>query len=205
MGKILLLPTATFNFIFPFYTNGGEFLSEYIYIYLKILTADDEEQMYGEATFYLENCCTLVPLHFPQGMQRIYKRAKYDPCKSIKGQEAAQRNSTPPQTLGICDRGLQHVTDHQRRGRGVTNSSTPLPDELNDFYARFEALSTSQQGGSATTGATQDSPLPVSTVDVWNALRGINPRKAAGPNNNPRVCSSELTDLFSDMFNLSLL
>ncbi|KAI4905611.1 hypothetical protein NFI96_003219 [Prochilodus magdalenae] len=57
-------------------------------------------------------------------------------------------------------------------------------------------------------GSTQNSSLTVTSVEVCKALRRINPRKAAGPDNIPgralKVCSSELAGVFVDIFNLSL-
>lgn len=56
--------------------------------------------------------------------------------------------------------------------------------------------------------STQDSPLMVTSADVRKVLSRTNPRKADGPDNIPgralRVCSSELADVFADIFNLSL-
>lgn len=51
-------------------------------------------------------------------------------------------------------------------------------------------------------------PLTVSSAEVRMALKRTNPRRAAGPDNIPgralRVCSSELADVFMDIYNLSL-
>ena len=104
--------------------------------------------------------------------------------------------------------GLQHITDYQQGSRGATTSQPSLPDELNEFYARFEALNTNQQRGLLTTERAQDSPLTVTTAEVRTALRRTNPRKAAGPDNisgrTLRVCSWELADVLADIYNLSL-
>ncbi|KAI4889154.1 hypothetical protein NFI96_009762 [Prochilodus magdalenae] len=43
--------------------------------------------------------------------------------------------------------GLRHITDYQQRSREVTTSHTTLPDQLNEFYARFEALNPDRQRG----------------------------------------------------------
>ncbi|KAI4895198.1 hypothetical protein NFI96_023811, partial [Prochilodus magdalenae] len=64
------------------------------------------------------------------------------------------------------------------------------------------------QRGVMAEGSTQNSSLTVTSVEVCKALRRINPRKAAGPDNIPgralKVCSSELAGVFVDIFNLSL-
>ena len=58
------------------------------------------------------------------------------------------------------------------------------------------------------TERTQNTSLAVSSADVRKALRGINPQQAAGSDNIPghaiRVCSSELTDVLADIYNVSL-
>lgn len=41
--------------------------------------------------------------------------------------------------------GLQHITDHRQRSSTVTSSQATLPDELNEFYARFDAQNPDQQ------------------------------------------------------------
>ncbi|KAK3535395.1 hypothetical protein QTP70_012060 [Hemibagrus guttatus] len=53
-----------------------------------------------------------------------------------------------------------------------------------------------------------DMPLALSSAEVRMALRKTNPRKAASPDNIPgwalMVCSLELADMFTDIYNLSL-
>ncbi|KAI4887222.1 hypothetical protein NFI96_028270 [Prochilodus magdalenae] len=102
--------------------------------------------------------------------------------------------------------GLRHITDYQQSSREVTTSHTTLLDQLNEFYARFEALNPGHQRGVMAEGSTQNSSLTVTSVEVCKALKRINPRKAAGPDNIPgralKVCSSELAGVFVDIFNL---
>ena len=53
-----------------------------------------------------------------------------------------------------------------------------------------------------------DTPLSVTTADVRKTLQGINPRKAAGPDNIPgrvlRDCAHQLSEVLADIFNTSL-
>ncbi|KAI4875883.1 hypothetical protein NFI96_009459 [Prochilodus magdalenae] len=71
-------------------------------------------------------CYVLAPLHFSQAT-----------LKTTKG----------PDTCGMWQ-GLRHITDYQQRSREVTTSHTTLPDELNEFYALFEALNPNRHRGS---------------------------------------------------------
>ncbi|KAK7888821.1 hypothetical protein WMY93_024381 [Mugilogobius chulae] len=103
--------------------------------------------------------------------------------------------------------GLQHITNYQQKPPPLTNSRSTLPDELNEFYARFETLNSIQQKVTVPTeGGGQQ--LFVTAAEVRQVLRRINSGKAAGPDNIPgrvlKACSSELADVFMDIFNLSL-
>ncbi len=53
-----------------------------------------------------------------------------------------------------------------------------------------------------------DQVLCLSPVDVRKTLSRVNPRKAAGPDNIPgrvlRDCAEQLTDVLTDIFNISL-
>eukprot|EP00061_Rhincodon_typus_P004685 g23186.t1 len=55
-----------------------------------------------------------------------------------------------------------------------------------------------------------DTPVPyVITADVRLVFLGVNPRKAMGPDSDPgralRTCADQLAEVFTDIFNLSLL
>ncbi|KAK3538654.1 hypothetical protein QTP86_010983 [Hemibagrus guttatus] len=81
-----------------------------------------------------------------------------------------------------------------------------LPDVLNDFYARFEAQN--NIAARKTIPPPNDQVLCLSTADVGRTLCRVNPRRSAGPNNIPgrvlRECAKQLTDVFTDIFNISL-
>ncbi|KAI4904828.1 hypothetical protein NFI96_006812 [Prochilodus magdalenae] len=149
---------------------------------------------------------------FLSGNAEDYKRARYDLRRSIRQTKRQYRVKLEGCYTSADSRrmqqGLRHITDYQQRSREVTTSHTTLPDELNEFYARFEALNPDRQRGVMAEGSTQNSSLAVTSVEVFKALKRINPWKAAGPGNIPgcalTVCSLELTVVFVDIFNLSL-
>ncbi|KAK3570284.1 hypothetical protein QTP86_017203 [Hemibagrus guttatus] len=103
---------------------------------------------------------------------------------------------------------LQHITEYRQRNQGDITPKITLPDELNEFYACFEASNTGQQHKTLASEGILDTPLTTSSAEVCMALRKTNPLKAAGPDNIPgralMVCSSELADVFTDIYNLSL-
>ncbi|KAI4900481.1 hypothetical protein NFI96_003966 [Prochilodus magdalenae] len=146
---------------------------------------------------------------FLSGNAEDYKRARYDLRRSIRQAKRQYRVKLEGCYTSADSRrmwqGLRHITDYQQRSREVTTSHTTLPDQLNEFYARFEALNPDRQRGVMAEGSTQNSSLAVTLVEV---CKRINPRKAAGPDNIPRralkVCSSELAGVFVDILNLSL-
>eukprot|EP00061_Rhincodon_typus_P006992 g28214.t1 len=86
----------------------------------------------------------------------------------------------------------------------IGDNDTPLPDMLNDFYSRFEQYTI----GVATPALTApDTPLPsVTASEVRSDFLGVNPRKVMGPHSQPlRSCAHQLAEVFTDIFNLSLL
>ncbi len=101
--------------------------------------------------------------------------------------------------------GIQTITDYKPPPQ-TCDSTIPLLNELNAFFARFEA----QNGTTAqkTTPPPGDQVMSLSPDSVRRSLSRINARKAPGPDNIPghvlRDCAVELTDVFTDIFNISL-
>eukprot|EP00061_Rhincodon_typus_P009058 g32236.t1 len=89
----------------------------------------------------------------------------------------------------------------------IVDKDTSLPAMLNAFYARFEQSTT----GTPTSAPTApDTPVPsVTTSEVRSVFLGVNPRKAMGPDSVPtralRSYVDQLAEVFTDIFNLSLL
>ncbi|XP_054631629.1 uncharacterized protein LOC129181035 [Dunckerocampus dactyliophorus] len=149
---------------------------------------------------------------FVMGTADDYKKARYDLRRSIREAKSQYRqklegyySTSDPRRMWA---GLQHITDYRQQSSVPTSSQTTLPDELNEFYARFDSQTPDEQRGWLDLGSTQDSPLMVTSADVRRVLNKTNPRKAAGTDNISgralRVCSSELADVLADIFNLSL-
>ncbi|KAI3372349.1 hypothetical protein L3Q82_022843, partial [Scortum barcoo] len=107
--------------------------------------------------------------------------------------------------------GLQLVTDYKGTTVGISNNSTSLPDEFNQFYCRFDTHNRETEKTHEHTWDRHDPPPSVSSADVHRALRRVNPRKAqpaqiTSPGGRVlRLCASELADVFTSIFNLSLM
>jgi hypothetical protein len=95
--------------------------------------------------------------------------------------------------------GLQTITDYKGKHSWELPSDTSLPDELNNFYARFEASNTE-----TCMRAWSRSPQ-----SLW--VRPLNRSiftRPTGPDGLPgrvlRACADQLARVFTDIFNLSL-
>ncbi|KAK3561947.1 hypothetical protein QTP86_019075, partial [Hemibagrus guttatus] len=89
---------------------------------------------------------------------------------------------------------------HSQRIHGHFQSS----DALNSFYAQFEAQN--DMTARKTIPPLEDQVLCLTTANVRQTPRRVNPRKAVGPDNIPgrvlRECTEQLADVFTDIFNI---
>ncbi|KAI4888037.1 hypothetical protein NFI96_004468 [Prochilodus magdalenae] len=101
--------------------------------------------------------------------------------------------------------GIQAVTNYRTAPPGCDSDAT-LPDALNHFYTRFETQNS--VAARKTTPPSDDQVLCLTAADMRKTLCRVNPRKAAGPDNIParvlRECADQLTDVFTDIFNIYL-
>jgi len=79
-----------------------------------------------------------------------------------------------------------------------------LADDLNNFFARFE--SDSRQEDALPAGG--EETLTMTELEVRRMFRGVNTRKAAGPDSISgrvlKACAEQLAPVFTTIFNLSL-
>lgn len=68
-----------------------------------------------------------------------------------------------PSAYGMACNALTH---YQNDSREEIHNHTILPDELNEFYAQLEALSTEPQKRVMESWSTQKPPFTISSVDV---------------------------------------
>ncbi|KAM4612748.1 LOW QUALITY PROTEIN: contactin-4 [Polymixia lowei] len=125
-------------------------------------------------------------------------------AKKQHSRRIAHRFSDSKDTRSLW-RGIQSITDY-RPPQQTPDCTTSLLNELNDFFGRFEANNSTP--AQKTTPPPSDQVLSLPPESVRRALSRINARKAPGPDNIPgrvlRDCAGELTDVFTDIFNISL-
>ncbi len=106
--------------------------------------------------------------------------------------------------------GINNITGLKGNKPATVNIAASLPDELNTFYARFEADNTAhtESAPAPAAAAEEVSPLSLSVVDVTRSFKRVKIRKAAGPDGIPgcvlKACAFQLAGVFTDIFNLSL-
>eukprot|EP00061_Rhincodon_typus_P000820 g12846.t1 len=89
----------------------------------------------------------------------------------------------------------------------IADNETSLPNALNVFYARFEQNTI---GVATPAPIAPDTPVPsVTASEIRSVFLRVNPRKVMGPDGvpgrAPRSCVDQLVEVFTDIFNLSLL
>ena len=133
-------------------------------------------------------------------LKRGIKQAKH--CHKLRIEEHFKNNSDPRRMW----QGIQAITDYKPTNTTPQNSDASFPDELNSFYARFDR--DNQEAAIKAVLTSDHQPLTLSSTDMCAALSRINARKAAGPDGIPgrmlRACAGQLTEVLTDIFNLSL-
>ena len=103
--------------------------------------------------------------------------------------------------------GLQTITDYKGKHSRELPSDTSLPDELNHYYARLEAINTT--ACMRASAVLDDCVITLSVADVSKTLKQVNIHNAAGPDGLPgrvlRECADQLAGVFTDIFNMSLI
>ena len=101
---------------------------------------------------------------------------------------------------------MQTITDYKGKHSRELPSDTSLPDELNHFYARFEASNT--EACMRASAVRHDCVITLSVANVSNTFKQVNIHKSAGPDGLPgrvlKACADQLSSVFTDIFNLSL-
>jgi hypothetical protein len=101
---------------------------------------------------------------------------------------------------------LSLITNYKGPKKQVDNSDASLPDQLNNFYARFDR-DNSTTPVSAVHGD-EDPAFVISESDVRKRFNKLKERKAPGPDGiTPRLlknCASPLSEVFAGIYNWSL-
>ncbi len=89
---------------------------------------------------------------------------------------------------------INKITGFKGNKPANVNIAASLSDELNHFYASFEAHNTAHTESAPTAAAEEVSPLSISVADVTRSFKWVNICKAVSPNDIPgrvlRACAS---------------
>ncbi len=149
---------------------------------------------------------------FKSGNTDDRKQASYDFRKSIKAAKRQYINKVEEQFNTNNTRsmwqGINNITGFKGNKPATVYISASLPDELNTFYARFEADNTAHTESAPVAAAEEVSALSLSVADVTQSFKRVNICKAVFPDGIPdrvlRACAFQLAGVFRDIFNLSL-
>jgi hypothetical protein len=102
--------------------------------------------------------------------------------------------------------GLKTIADYKGKHRRELLSDVSLPDELNAFYAHFEASNT--EACTRTPAVLDDCVIACTVADVNKTFKNRSTFKAAWPVRLPghvlKACTDQLASVFIEIFNLSL-
>ncbi len=149
---------------------------------------------------------------FKSGNTDDRKQASYDLRRSIKAAKWQYRNKVEDQFNTNNPRsmwqGINNITGFKGNKPATVNIPASLPDELNTFYARFEADTTAHTESAPAAAAEEVSPLSLSVADVKRSFKWVNIRKAVGLDGIPgrvlKACAFQLAGVFTDIFNRPL-
>ncbi len=117
------------------------------------------------------------------------------PNEHIKQVEEHFNNNNPRSMW----QGINNITGFKGSKPATVNIAASLPDELNTFYARFEADNTAHTESAAAAAAEEVSPLTLSVADVTRSFKRVNIRKAVGPDGIPgrvlKACAFQVSTL----------
>ncbi len=138
--------------------------------------------------------------------------ASYDLRRSFKAAKRQYKNKVEEHFNNNNTRsmwqGINNITGFKGNKPATVNIAASLPDELNTFYARFEADNTAHTENAPVAAAEDVSPLSLSVADVTRSFKRVNIRKAEGPDGTPgrvlKACAFQLAGVFTDILNLSL-
>ncbi len=100
---------------------------------------------------------------FKSGNTDDRKQASYDLRRSIKAAKRTYKNNVEEQFNNNNPRsmwqGINNITGFKGNKPATVNIASSLPDELNTFYARFEADNTTHTESAAAAAAEEVSPF----------------------------------------------
>uniref|UniRef100_A0A669BZP0 Reverse transcriptase domain-containing protein n=1 Tax=Oreochromis niloticus TaxID=8128 RepID=A0A669BZP0_ORENI len=149
---------------------------------------------------------------FKSGDQQVYKEARQSLVKGIKEakRKYKQRIEEHFNTKNSRNmwQGIKTLTGYKDSCTQTNSPDITLPDTLNHFFARFDQENRDTITHPAITER-DDAPIQLEQHQVRATLRRVNVRKAAGPDGVAgrvlKACADQLAEVFTTIFNLSLL
>ncbi len=137
---------------------------------------------------------------FKSGNTDDRKQASYDLGRSIKAAKRQYKNKVEEQFNNNNPRsmwqGINNITGFKGNKPATVNIAASLPDELNTFYAHFEADNTAHTENAPAAAAEEVSPLSLFVADVTRSFKRVNIHKAVGPDGKPgrvlKACAFQL-------------
>ena len=144
---------------------------------------------------------------FKRGDQLLYKTCRYQVINAIKLAKRDYRRKLDKQFQEQDSRrlwhGLQAITSYKGGGMKCNNSDPNLPDNLNESYARFDRANTNTLTH-MNIQTDNNITLAFTEPEVRKIFRKTHARKAAGPSRVVKMCASQISGIFTDIFNQSL-
>ncbi len=132
-----------------------------------------------------EQPCQREPLPFKSGNMEEQKQANYDLRKTIKAAKQQYKNKIDTNNARSMWQGINNITDFKQNKTAAVNIAASLPEELNEFYGRFEAHNTAGTDRAPAANEEAVSTLSVSVEDVTRSFHQVNIRKVVGPDGIP--------------------
>ncbi|KAI0224792.1 hypothetical protein LSAT2_024205 [Lamellibrachia satsuma] len=149
---------------------------------------------------------------FISGNREDFRRAKYAVRKAISSAKYKYKRKLENQFASNNTRsvwqGLHQITQYKPSASAIYNADPSFPDQLNDFYSRFDKLNTSPEQRPLPTDTPLSPPFTVNVADVRTLFKRLSTRKASGPDNISsytfKNCADQLAPVFADIYNSSL-
>ncbi len=114
--------------------------------------------------------------HLPLNPETLtIKQASYELRRSIKAAKQQYKNKVEEHFNNNNPRsmwqGINNITGFKGNKPATVNIAASLPDELNTFYARFEADNTAHTESTHTAAAEEVSPLSLSVANVTRSFK----------------------------------
>ena len=124
---------------------------------------------------------------FISGDREEFRRAKYAVRKAISSAKYKHKRKLENQFASNNTRsvwqGLRQITQYKPSASVIYNADPSFPDQLNDFYSRFDKLNTSPEQRPLPTDTPLTPPFTVNVADVRILFKRLSTRKASGPDN----------------------